>query len=279
MKRPLVFSLVREQSMFMTAIMSLMTFLAVLAFGVALSIGTAVVRWNAQWDLFATVQVMNSDNASAVKSIIDKNGDKFDNIAEISSQQMTDLMAPWVGGNNKTIEKYLPKMYEIKFKTPEDLKAFGEQIGKNARFLTHADALKNSTSAGWKLILIAGLILVMAVGAIATCISYIARNTAMLHRRELEILNQIGATDKFIARQMQFIVAKISLLAGFAGFAIAAAVLGMILSAAHAARVGLMSLMTISGWGWGALALTPIAIMIFAIWITRRTTLNILKNS
>ncbi len=279
MKRPLVFSLVREQSMFMTAIMSLMTFLAVLAFGVALSIGTAVVRWNAQWDLFATVQVMNSDNADAVKTIIDKNGDKFDNITEISAQQMTDLMSPWVAGNNKTIEKYLPKMYEIKFKTTEDLKAFGEQISKNARFLTHADALQNSTSAGWKLILIASLILGMAVTAIATCISYIARNTAMLHRRELEILNQIGATDAFIARQMQFIVAKISIMAGFAGFIVAAAVLGLILSAAHAARVGLMSLMTISGWGWWALAATPIAITIFAIWITRRTTLNILKNS
>ncbi len=279
MKRPLVFSLVREQSMFMTAIMSLMTFLAVLAFGVALSVGTAVVRWNAQWDVFATVQVMNDDNVDAVKNIIDKNADKIESVNEISSKQMTDLMAPWVNGNNATLEKYLPKMYEVKFKSTDSLSEFGEQIGKNARFLTHSDALKNSTSAGWKLILIAGLILAMAVAAIATCISYIARNTAMLHRRELEILNQIGATDSFIARQMQVIVAKISLLAGFAGFIVAAAVLGLILSAAHSARVGLMSLMAISGWGWTILAATPIAIMIFAIWITRRTTLNILKNS
>ncbi len=279
MKKPLVFSLVREQSMFMTAIMSLMTFLAVLAFGVALSIGTAVVKWNTQWDLFATVQIMNSDNADTIEKIIDTNREKIDTINEISTKQMTDLMAPWVAGNNNTIGKYLPKMYEIKFKTTDDLTEFGEKIGKNARFLTHADALKSSTSSGWKLILIAGLILAMAVGAIATCISYIARNTAMLHRRELEILNQIGATDAFVARQMQIIVAKISLAAGFAGFIVAAAVLALILSAAHAARVGLMSLMTISTWGWGLLALMPIAITIFAIWITRRTTLNILKNS
>ncbi len=279
MKRPLVFSLVREQSMFMTAIMSLMTFLAVLSFGVALSIGTAVVRWNSQWDLFATVQVMNSDNTGAVKKIIDDNKDKIDSVTEISTEQMTDLMAPWVAGNNATLEKYLPKMYEVKFKTASDLDAVGEQISKSARFLTHADALQNSTSAGWKLILIAGLILAMAIGAIATCISYIARNTALLHRRELEILNQIGAADSFVARQMQFIVGKISLVSGFAGFIVAAFVLMLIMSAAHSARVGLISLMTISGLGWGILAATPIAITIFAIWITRRTTLNILKNS
>ena len=36
MKTPIVFSLVREQSVFMTAIMSLLSFLAVLALGVLL---------------------------------------------------------------------------------------------------------------------------------------------------------------------------------------------------------------------------------------------------
>ena len=47
-KKPTVFLLVREQSVFMTAIMSLLTFLAVVACGIALAIGTGVVRWNTQ---------------------------------------------------------------------------------------------------------------------------------------------------------------------------------------------------------------------------------------
>ena len=66
MKRATVFSLVREQSVFMTAIMALLTFLAVMALGVAISIGTGVARWNAQWDLYATVQVSNQKNESDV---------------------------------------------------------------------------------------------------------------------------------------------------------------------------------------------------------------------
>ena len=53
-KRPIVFSLVREQSVFMTVIMSLLTFLAVLALGISLAIGTCVVRRNSQWELSAT---------------------------------------------------------------------------------------------------------------------------------------------------------------------------------------------------------------------------------
>jgi cell division protein FtsX len=117
------------------------------------------------------------------------------------------------------------------------------------------------------------------LGAIGICISYLAQNTAMLHKRELEILNQVGASDSFIARQMQFIVAKISLFATTIGFIAAVPVLFVIISTAHSARVGLMATMGLSGNGWIVLALLPIAIIVFAIWMTRRTTIKILKNS
>lgn len=278
MKTPIVFSLVREQSVFMTAIMSLLSFLAVLALGVGLSIGTGVMRWNAQWDKFATVQIMDSDNATAVKKVINDNRDKMVSVNEITSDQMTELLRPWLSGGTGVLKNYLPQMYEIKFNTRADMTAIGAQISKSARFLTHSDALRTSTRAGWYMIMISTLVLAMVLGSITICISYIARNTAMLHRRELEILNQIGASDSFVARQMQIIVAKISGAAGAAGFCAAALVLLMILGTAHSARVGLMAMMGLGMGGWIALVMLPIAIVIFSIYITRRTTLKILAN-
>lgn len=277
-KKPIVFSLVQEQSIFMTAIMSLLTFLAVLAFGIALSIGTGVMRWNTQWDLFATVQVMNSDEVSAVKKIIDTNEEKIIVVNEITTDQMKDLLGPWISGGG-ALENYLPTMYELQFKTKEDLKNVQKQISDHARFLTHSEALKSSTSAGWKMILISTFVLLLTLGAIGICISYIARNTALLHKRELEILNQIGATDAYVAHQMQIIIAKICTLAGLIGFLVAAPFLLLIISAAHSARVGLMAMLSISGWGWLVLMLLPVVIVIFAIWMTKRTTINILKNN
>ena len=277
-KKPTVFSLIREQSVFMTAIMSLLTFLSVLALGVALSVGTGVLRWNAQWDLFATVQVMDQSKLDTTKKIIDSNLDKIESLSEISTTQMQELLSPWISGGG-VLKNYLPKMWEIRFKTKSDLETVGDQISKSARFLTHASALKSSTSAGWQMIIMASLILALTLGTIGICISYIARNTAMLHRRELEILNQIGASDGFIARQMQIIVGKISLMAAGIGFICAAPVLLLIISAAHSARIGLMAMLGLSGTGWLTLFLLPIAIVIFAIYITRRTTLKILKNS
>lgn len=278
-KKPIVFSLVQEQSVFMTAIMSLLTFLAVLALGISLSIGTGVIRWNSQWDLFATVQVMNSGNEANVEKIFEANKEKISSVKEISTQQMKELMRPWLSGGNNALEKYLPKMYEVQFKDKSDLKNIGEQISKYARFLTHAQSLKTSTSAGWKMIAISTFVLILTLGAIGVCISYIARNIALLHRRELEILNQIGASDSFVAKQMQTIVAKISAVASLSGFLVAAPVLLLILSTAHSARVGLMAMLDITGYGWLSLILMSIAIVIFAIWMTKRTTLKILKNS
>ena len=277
-KKPIVFSLVRDQSIFMTAIMSWLTFLSVLALGVALSIGTGVIRWNNQWELFATVQVTDTNKYESVQKTITENMDKMTSVTEITNEQMQELMSPWVSGGN-IIKSYLPKMWEIKFKTKDDMAHIGETLSKDARFLPHASALKSSTSAGWKMILMASLVLTLTLGAIAICISYIARNIAMLHRRELEILNQIGASDNFVARQMQIIVGKICILASGCGFICAVPVLLLVLSAAHSARIGLMAMLGLSGGGWFTLLLLPIAIVIFAIWITRKTTINILKNS
>ena len=278
MKKPTVFSLVREQSVFMTAIMSLLTFLSVLALGIALSIGTGVMRWNSQWELFATVQVVNPDYIDKTKKIITDNTDKIKTLNEISTEQMTDLMSPWISGGG-VLKNYLPKMWEIEFKNADDMKIIGEQISKNARFLTHATALKSSTGAGWKMILMSSFILILTLGAIGVCISYIARNTAMLHRRELEILNQIGASDNFVARQMQTIVAKISATATTIGFIVATPVLLLIISTAHSTRVGLMAMLGLSGAGWFILFLLPVAIVIFSIWTTRHTTIKILQNT
>ncbi len=278
-KKPIVFSLVQEQSIFMTAIMSLLTFLAVLAFGIALAIGTGVLRWNSQWDLIATVQVMDSKNSEAVQKIINENKEKIAIVNEITTDQMRDLLSPWMSSGGSALENYLPKMYELQFNSTEDLESVKKEVSEYARFLTHAQALKSSTSAGWKMILISSFVLLLTLGAIGVCISYIAKNTALLHKRELEILNQIGATDSYVARQMQVIIAKICIMAGAAGFIVAAPVLLLILGAAHSARVGLMAMLSISGWGWIMLLLLPIAIIVFAIWITKRTTINILKNN
>ena len=279
MKKPTVFSLVREQSMFMTTIMGLLTFLSVLTLGIALSIGTGVIRWNNQWTNFATIQVTDTKNIDSTAKIIETNRNKMKSVRRVSDDEMAELMRPWISNGGNALKNYLPTMWEIEFKSSDDMTNVQKSVEKNARFLSHASALKTSTSAGWKMIGISVLVLALALGAIGVSISYIARNTAMLHRRELEILTQIGASDNFVARQMQIIVAKITTLAATFGFIAAIPVLLLILSTAHSARVGFLAMLGLNAFGWWTLVALPVTIIIFAIFVTRRTTLSILKAS
>ena len=158
MKKPVVFSLVHEQSVFMTIIMSLLTFLSVLALGICLSIGTGVMRWNNQWELFATVQITNHDKQDTIKQILATHADKIDTVTEISDAQMNELMSPWISDGG-VLQNYLPKMWELKFKNQSDMDTVGAEISKVAKFLTHATALKPSTDAGWYMIMMTALIL------------------------------------------------------------------------------------------------------------------------
>lgn len=276
-KTPLVFSLVREQSTFMTIVVSILTFLSVLAFGIALAIGGGVVRWNNQWDRYATVQVTNLDNTDAVKKIFNNNNDKIVSINEISKSEMEKMMQPWISGG-ASLTNYLPKMFEIRVKNAADIAYIKGQIASKAKILTHSTALKPSVSAGWKLVSITIFVLLLMLVSIGVCISYISRNIAMLHKHELEILNQVGATDSFIAKQMQIIVAKISMVACFTGFITATPVLLLILTTAHSARIGLLATLTLSGGAWLALFLLSVTIIIFSIYITKKTTIKILSG-
>ena len=277
-KTQLVFSLVREQSMFMTVVISVLTFLAVLALGIALAVGSSVIRWNNQWDKYATVQIINPDNAGYVKKIFEENANKFSNIQEISKNEMEHMLQPWISSGAR-INKYLPIMYEVKLKNSADMNMIRDKISTHAKFLTHTSALKTSVNAGWKLVSITTLILILMLVSIGVCISYISRNIAMLHKHELEILNQIGATDNFIARQMQIIVAKISAVACTIGFVCALPIILMILTTAHSARVGLMATLSLSATNWIMLMLLPVLIVIFSVYITKKTTLKIVSEN
>lgn len=276
-KTKLVFSIVREQSIFMMVVISVLAFLSILAFGIALSIGTGVVRWNNNWEKYATVQVVAQEHSASVKKIFEENSNKIEYVKEISKDEMERMMKSWISSGAK-ITNYLPQMFEIKLKDASYMPDIKNKISTKAKFLTHSSALKNSVSAGWKIVSITILVLMLMLVSIGVCVSCISRNIAMLHKHELEILNQVGATDNFIAHQMQIIVAKISAKACAIGFIVAMPILWLILSTAHSARVGLLATLSLSGADIVALILLPIFIVIFSVYITKKTTLKILAG-
>ena len=157
-KTKLVFSLVREQSIFMTAVIAILSFLSIVAFGISLSIASGVIRWNNQWDKYATIQVMKSDNIPAIKQVFNKYNNKIESVREIPRNEMEELMKPWISSGAK-LNDYLPSMFEIKLKDAKSMEILKSEISNRARFLTHNSALKSSISSGWKLVSITTFVL------------------------------------------------------------------------------------------------------------------------
>ena len=279
MKYPLIFSFVKEQRTFLTALMALLSFLAVLCLGLVISLGTAVGRWNAQWNLMATVQIMPGIDAAVAHKILDGARANIAGQREIGADESARMLSAWLSGGN-ALTQYIPKMIEVKFKSAGALKDVREKIDEidGVRLITFADGMRAATSAGWQIILLSVFVLGLVLGALVLCVSYITRNITLIHRRELEILNQIGARDGFIAWQLMIIIARLGTMGALAGLVTAVPVLLIIISMARGMRVGMFTQMAIPGAGWFLLCSLSAAIIVLAIWTTRRTVMGILKN-
>ncbi|MFA7187992.1 MAG: hypothetical protein WC137_00735 [Alphaproteobacteria bacterium] len=272
-RQPLVFSFVKEQSIFLTALIALLSFLAILSLGITIGIGSGVNSWNSKWNTFATIQVLPGGDFDAAQKLT--MSAKHANI--IPDQDVAKMLKPWLGGSN-TLKQYLPKIIEVEVAKKSDLTTLEQQTANmpNVRFITHASGAKNITKAGWQIMIISVIVMLMVLSAISLCISYITRNITLIHKRELEILTQIGASDLFVAKQMQTIITKISALAAAIGLIFAVPMILLIISMASGTRIGLMAQMSIPSAGWGIIALLPIAIIVSTAWLARKTTLKIL---
>ncbi|MDR0967237.1 MAG: hypothetical protein LBL75_00155 [Rickettsiales bacterium] len=274
-RRPIVFSVVRDQAIFLTSILALLSFLAILAFGITIGIGSGVAKWNARWDKFATIQVLPNGNFDAAVSLA-KTAKKM---TIIPDSETADMLRP-VLGSGDALQKHIPKMIEVEFRNKSEMQKMGAAANKleRTRFITYADGARNITRAGWQIMGISVLVMLMVLGAIGVCIMYITRNLIMIHHRELEILTQIGASDSFVANQMQRIVLRLSLVASGIGLVAAALMIMIIIAMAHGTRIGLMAQMYIPDWGWGMIVALPTLIIALTIWLAQRTTLHKLAN-
>ncbi|MCL2338383.1 MAG: hypothetical protein FWC51_00305 [Proteobacteria bacterium] len=279
MKKPIVFSFVREQRIFMVSLLALLSFLAVLCLGLVISLGTAVKRWNAQWNLMATVQVMPGGNVTAVQKAIDGTKNDIVSLREISTEESAAMLKPWLASSD-ALTGYIPKMTELQFKNASARNDFGSRVAgiDGVRFVTFAGGMRATTSVGWQIILISFFVLALVLASIILCISYITKNTTLIHRHELEILNQVGARDSFIAKQLMSIILRLAAIGTAIGFVVAAPVLLIIISMAHSLRVGMFTQMAVPGIGWIVLIVLAVGIIGLSVITTRKTVMRILRE-
>jgi len=282
-KSATIFSFANEQRSFTTLLVGLLSFLCVLSLGLVIALSTAVNRWNNTWSLMATAQIMPGANAAAniqsVERILQNNIVQIVSVTEISEMDAKNLLRPWLASGD-ALTQFIPRMFEITFQNTQSVRAIGDQIASidGALFIRHNDSMRGTTVIGWRMIGLGVLVLALVLGAVIISISYITRNITLIHKRELEILNQVGASDDFIARQLMTVIGHITIIASMSGFLAAVPVLLIISGIANTMKTGMFTQMAIPFIGWVLLITLVAGIVALSVWTAKKTVIRILNR-
>lgn len=249
---------------FLPGLLAVMVYLAALATVGALAARGFVSDWDARLSATATVQIPPVDGLSQQE--------RLDSILRLLSvtpgiaaadpmppAESAALLAPWLGAELAEtlplpllIDLRLERGQEVDFAslaTRIDNAAPGSTVDNHGRWLAEARALGNSVAVAGSCILV--VVLLAAVLAVV----FAVRTGLSVHRDEIEILNLIGAPDRYIARQFQWHAGRLSLIGGVAGALLAvASIVGLQVAvgqdASETGAIGLSGLGSLIRLGW-----------------------------
>jgi cell division transport system permease protein len=148
-----------------------------------------------------------TDRIDRVVQILSRTGGVED-VALYSTEEITELLEPWLGSGVAEQDLPLPRMIAVTIDTgaPPDLAALAEQLDEavpGTLLNDHKRWLGKLLDLARSLQVFAGAI-VLLVGSIAVmAVVFVTRTGLSMHREVIEILHLIGARDDYIARQFQ----------------------------------------------------------------------------
>lgn len=276
-KKPLVFSFVSEQRRFLFLLIAFLTFLMVISGGIVLSIGNSISRFNLNINKTALIQIPNGTNPELALKIINQNKNEILKIKTIEKAESQKLLNVWLK-NTDSIASYIPTIIRIEAKSKAGLDKIAKNLeNSNIRFIYSKNATPER-SLGFKIILISIFIFITVFTALVACIVHSVKNIILIHKREIEILNQIGSTNNYIANQLQTAMFVQTARGSTLGLVIGIITLFLINGLSSLTKVGLLANMGLTFHDWIILGLIAILLVILSIFITKKTTLNILEN-
>ncbi|MFX4219582.1 MAG: cell division protein FtsX [Thalassobaculum sp.] len=259
---------------FLPGLLAVMVYLAALATVGALAARGFVSDWDARLSAAATIQIPPIDGLSQQERLdsvlrLLRVTPGIASVEPMPPAESAALLAPWLGAELAGTLP-LPLLVDLRLErgqevdiaslaTRIDNAAPGSTIDDHGRWLAEARALGNSVAIAGSCILV--VVLLAAVLAVV----FAVRTGLSVHRDEIEILNLIGAPDRYIARQFQWHAGRLSLIGGIVGALLAvASIVGLQVAVGQGSGdpgeiglSGLTSLIRIGWLEWLALMLLP----------------------
>jgi cell division transport system permease protein len=265
-------------------VIAIMMFLTVLAAAAGLGLGGAAASLGADIGNRVTVQILEpnpdrreAEAAAAVERL--RRLPEVTSVRRLSSAEMADLLAPWLGSGGVEADLPIPAMIDAQLipgARADALRPTLAAVAPSARIDENSDWLaplaRLIAALKW---LALGLVLLM-IGATAATVVLAARAALDTHRGTIEVLHLMGATDIQVARLFQRRIALDALFGGIVGFAAAALALLAIGERIGALGSDLLGSANLPAASWVALAALPMLGVGLAMLVARATILRAL---
>ncbi len=280
-----------EDSNFLILLIGLMSFLTALALIGMFALNDMSRRWSSGLENKVTIEIafetsnghlLSNDTITRETkklSIALSKHDLVKDISVLSRNDISELISPWIGSNILLTDIPLPGIISLElYKSDEEsldtLKKDVSKISNYSNIETHHEWLSDLIKFTTILKSLACLITII-IGA-TTIIAIIAgiKSRLAIHKKEVNLLHHMGATDNYIARQFQ----RHAMILAFKGSLIGT-ILGLIITyiiivLSMNSGTSLIPRIEISSFAVTLICLIPIAAPAIAILTSRFTVLH-----
>ena len=278
-------------SRFLPWFIAFMVWLAMAVLAVVLLLSSYSDQWRRDHTGTLTIQIpaatdgTNFKNELQVNSALQllKNTPGITSANAISMKRLSEILAPWLGPDmvSEALSLPIPRLIEVKFipNTNLDIVALREKLNQEVagallddhriwleKLITLVDAIET----------VAFSILILILVAATTTVIFATRTSLVIHQDLIELLNIMGAHDKYVAIQFYRHAMYLSLKGGIAGVIFVIATLYTLESIGSDIGLFILPQLTLNFWQWSCMLSVPIAIVAVTVLTARITVLRVL---
>jgi len=270
-------------------IIAVMVFLASLALSGALSLGSALERWDRGLSGTVTVQLLPpspedpfpgtlADRLTKTLEIL-RNTPGILRAEALTDAEIAALLEPWLGSGDILQELPLPKLIDVtldplqrpnlaELEVRLGAQVPGASLDDHERWLERLIAFARSVE------IVAGGIVLLTVFAAVAMIIFTTRTGLAIHWNTIALLHTFGAQDSYIARQFQSHAMRLGLQGGAAGAALAALTILAAGLLVEGLDIEMLTGFSLTARQWTALAALPVITAILSMLAARVTVLR-----
>jgi len=223
-----------EGAGFLTLLIGLMMYLAVLALAASFALSAMTARWSTGLENSVTIEIPaeSADGSimshEEIKTLTTQVAGMLENnvavkdVHILSDEELIELVQPWLGADLLLNNIPVPGLISVTLTNNEDgTPAFIEkrvqEIAPRGRVDTHEAWLKDLLRFTGALQMAAALLTIVIGATTATAVAGAVRARMAVHNEEVQLLHLMGAADRYIARQFQRHSLILSMQGGAAG--------------------------------------------------------------